>query len=107
MSEKRKRKTSIPNSLQPILWSADIGKLDIKKDKAYVIHQIFAYGTMKEIIWLFHTYAKKELITVFISCPYKDYFAARFYFVKNYILNLRDFVMNERRYVKNTPRDIR
>ena len=100
------KKTKVPKDFQPILWSADVNDLDIDKHKGYIIHQIFAYGRMKEILWLFHTYSKETLKRVFSTVPYKDYFPARFHFVKNYLLGLTKLVLNERRYVRNTPRDL-
>lgn len=98
---------SLPKQLQAILWSKDINHIDQKKDKEYIIHQIFAFGRIEDIIWLFKTYSSRELTKIFTSIPYKDYTAARFHFVKNYLLGLKNRNLNERLYVKNTPRDIR
>lgn len=95
---------SIPHSLQGVLWSADINKLDMEKDKGYIIHQILCYGALEEIRWLFQTYTEKEIVNTFISIPYKDYFPARFHYVKNIILNLEDQELDPRLYVKNIPR---
>lgn len=98
---------TIPPSLQPILWSADIKNLNLEKDKGYIIHQIFAYGKIEDILWVFQTYSKKEILKIFTTTPFKDYRAPRFSFVKNFILGLKDHHMNELLYVKNIPRDIR
>lgn len=97
----------LPSILQRVLWSSDVNKLHTDTDKTYIIHQIFSHGRMKEIRWLFETYTKKDIIAVFTKTPYKDYDPARFYFVKNYLLHLKSSELNERLYVKNTPRDIR
>jgi len=97
----------IPQALQSVLFSSDINKLNLKTDKTYIIHQIFSQGRMKDILWLFKTYSKNELTTVFTKKPYKDYESSRFYFIKNYILHLKNLQLNEKLYVKNTPRDIR
>ena len=102
----KRGKIKLPKPLQPILWSMDVDKLDIYRDKDYIIHQIFSYGRMEDILWLFHTYPKEILKHVFTTVPYKDYLAARFYFVKNYLLGLKRVFLNEQRYVKNTPRDL-
>lgn len=101
------RKNHPPKWLQGTLWSCGVGLLDIEKDKNYIIHQVFAYGTLEEILWLFKTYPKTALVKVFTTIPYKDYFAPRFSFIKNYFLGLKNLTMNENRYVKNIPRDIR
>lgn len=101
------RKKNPPKWLQGTLWSCSVGLLDIAKDKNYIIHQIFAYGTLEEILWLFKTYPKKTLVKVFTAVSYKDYLASRFNFIKNYLLGLKKLNINEDHYVKNTPRDIR
>lgn len=98
---------SIPPHLQALLWSVDIKNLDMEKDKSYIIHQIFAYGKLEDIIWVFRVYPKKEIIKTFTTIPFKDYSASRFLFIKKFVLGLKNDTMNELRYVKNTPRDIR
>lgn len=99
-------KGKVPKKLQGILWSADVADLDVQKNKAYIINQIFSYGRMEEIGWLFKTYSKKTLINVFTRQPIKDYAAARFHFVKDYLLGLKNQPFNKKHYVKNIPRDI-
>lgn len=99
-------KRKVPKKLQGILWSVDVNQLDLQKDKAYIINQIFTYGTMAEIHWLFNTYSKKTLLDVFIRQPIKNYSAVRFHFVKNYFLGIKNQPLNKKYYVKNIPRDI-
>ena len=43
---------TIPSSLQSILWSSNIKKLNVEKDKTYIIHQTLAYGDIQDIKWL-------------------------------------------------------
>lgn len=97
----------IPSRLQGVLWSSDIDTLDEEKDKVYIIHQIFSHGRMEDILWLFTIYSKPEIEEVFTEHPYKDYGESRFYFIKKYLLALKEKQMNESFYVKNTPRYIR
>src|SRR5437016_4170922 len=99
-------KKTIPKRLQPVLWSSSIESLDVERDKAYIIHQLFSHGRMEDMLWLFETYPKDELKEIFADHPYKDYDAARFNFVKKYLLGLNERDLNEKRYVKNTPRDL-
>lgn len=99
-------KAKVPKSLQGVLWSKDVNHLDLIKDKNYIIHQIFSYGNLEDIFWLFKIYSKKNLQNTFINIPYKDYEASRFNFVKNLILDLKNIKLNEQLYVKNTPRII-
>jgi len=96
----------ISEFLQPILWSNDIHKLDLEKDKNYIIHQVLAFGGIDAWQWLFKTYSKTEIISIFSSIPYKDYSAARYNLVKNHLLNLEDYQLNSLLYVRNTPRNI-
>ncbi len=98
---------TIPTHLQAVLWSVDIKRLNIEKDKGYIIHQIFAYGGWEDLLWVLGIYSKSEIINTFTAIPFKDYREKRFLFVKNFILGLKNYQMNELRYVKNIPRDIR
>jgi hypothetical protein len=93
-------KTAIPHSLQGILWSKSIEKIDINKDKTYIIHQILAYGDMEEIKWLFKVYKKNEIKDAFMNCPRNIYTRPVFLFVKNFILGIKKS-LNEKEYVKN------
>lgn len=88
-----------PKSLQPILWSADVNKLDIQKDKYYITHQVLIYGTLKEIRWLFQTYGLRTVVGVFLHEPARWYPKKMFYFIKNYILGLKNKNLNEENYV--------
>lgn len=99
-------KKLIPKKLQAVLWSIDTKNLEGNKDKVYIIHQILAYGNKDEILLLFKTYSKKEIINVFSSYPYKDYTNSRFHFIKNFLLSLNE-KLDEKYYVKNIPRNIR
>lgn len=94
----------IPKRLQAVLWSTDVKLLDLERDKGYIIHQIFSYGRLEDIQWVFKTYPKEEIKRVFINRPYKDYWPSRFHFVKQYLLGLTRYPLDERLYVKNTPR---
>ena len=98
---------SIPKEMQAVLWSVDVSHLEIEKDKRYIIHQMLSYGRMEDFKWVFRVYPKEEIIKVFTTFPYKDYTQSRFYFVKNFLLSLRNKSLNEKYYVKNIPRDIR
>ncbi len=91
---------------KPILWSKDIKKIDLKKDKVYIIHQILSYGTLNHIRDIFEIYSKEEVKKVFEKFPKKIYEPAVFYFVKNFILGLKNRKINEKKYFKISLRDI-
>ena len=96
----------IPANLQPILWSVGVDKLDLQKDKNYIVHQVLAYGTWEHLKWLFKTYPREEIEKVFVEKPTKDYVPAAFNFIKNYILDLADKNISAENYVRTFPRRI-
>jgi Cu/Ag efflux protein CusF len=97
---KTKFQKSIPSKFQPILWSKNVKDLDLKKDKVYIIHQILSYGNLEQIKWLFKVYKKEEIKKVFLKSPKKIYIPAVFYFIKNFILDLRKKRLKKEKYVK-------
>ena len=89
----------IPRSLQPILWSCDVGDLNLKKHKDYIINQVLMHGTFKQLKWLFDIYSKKELANSFLKTPQKVYTKPAFCFAKNFLLNLTNVKIDEEQYV--------
>jgi hypothetical protein len=90
----------IPSSLQPLLWSKGVEKLDEDRDKVYIIHQVLSYGDLKDLRQLFRIYNKKEVKEIFLRFPKKVYQPAVFYFVKNFILGLKKERLKKEDYVK-------
>lgn len=99
-------KKKLPKSFQSVFPSVPFGRLEIEKDKEYIIHQLFAFEGLKHWRYLFKTYSLKTLINVFIKKPAKIYPPATFNFVKNILLGLKDKSLRRERYVINTPRII-
>ncbi len=91
---------TIPQEFQPILWSKNVKDLDLEKDKNYIIHQILNYGNLSQIKWLFKVYKKEEIRRIFLKFPKRIYTPAMFYFVKNFILDLKKKQLREEKYVK-------
>ncbi len=89
---------TIPKNFQGVLWSVDINKLDLKRDAPYIIHQVLQYGTFEDIRWLFKVYTKKDIVSVFVKHPSKTYPKVVYYFVKNFILDLKKLSLNENSY---------
>ena len=98
--------TKVPKKLQAVLWSRDVSKLDAKKDKQYIIHQILAYGSWNHLKWLFKNYRVEEIRQVFIEHPAKDYTEKTFNFVKRIVLEISNKGIDKRFYVKTYPRII-
>lgn len=94
-----KKTTKIPKKFQGLLWSVDVGQLDLEKDKWYIIHQFLIYGFFEELKWLFKNYSKKEIIKVFVATPSKNYPDFIYHFVKNYLLGLKNINLDENDYV--------
>lgn len=46
-----------------MLWSVGVDKLDIDKNKGYVITQSLNYGSEKILKWLFENYSKAEIVS--------------------------------------------
>jgi hypothetical protein len=90
----------IPPTFQPFLWSKNVEKMDRDRDKIYIVHQILSYGGLKELRLLFRLYDKKEIREAFIKFPKRIYQPSVFYFVKNFILELRNRKLKEEDYVK-------
>jgi len=97
---------TVPPRLQSVLWSSNIYTINLKKDKTYIIHQILAYGDMEDIKWLFATYPRTTIKNIFTTTPYKDYRRSRFYFIKDFVMDLAQKPFPESSYVKNIPRAI-
>ena len=89
-----------PASLQGILWSKNFKKLNLQKDKIYIIHQVLSVGSLKEIQWLFKTFTKSEIAGVFKNFPQKIYTRSKFNFVKNFILDINER-LDEKKYFKS------
>lgn len=100
MKERLTKIRKIPRTFQPFLWSKNVGKMDRDRDKIYIIHQILSYGDLKDLRQLFKIYDRKEVGEVFTKYPKKIYQPSVFYFVKNFILDLRKKRVSENNYVK-------
>jgi len=97
----------IPARLQAILWSSDIEHLDLDYHKGYIIHQVLRFGSLDDIKWLLHIYGENKVQNVFLQHPNKSYFKKDFYFIKNYILGLKDKILDEDDYVTSIHGKIR
>lgn len=90
----------IPKSLQGALWSVDISKLDLEKDRPYIVNQILSYGTLDEISWLMKTYGRNVVKQVFLEQPMKVYTKQCFTLMKNVLFDLQQIHIPEEKYVQ-------
>ena len=99
--KKEKTLAKIPKTLQGILWSVSVDKLDLEDDKNYIIHQVLAYGTLEQIKWLFNVYGRQEVKETFSNEPTRVYDQPSFIFVKNVVLDLENASLDKKRYVQS------
>lgn len=87
--------------LKKLFWSVDFKKLDMMKDKGYIIHQTLAFGTLEEMKLLFNIYPAKEIQQIFLKRPQPLYSPQGLNFIQKYILQIKDTGLSKERYVKN------
>lgn len=64
ISRNKTRNRKPPRFLQSVLWSYDISKMDINKDKELIIQQVLNYGNWQALQWLFDNYKRCEIIKI-------------------------------------------
>ena len=64
-----KIKKKLPKSVENVLWSYDIDKIDFDLHKKLIISQVLNYGTSDATDWLFRTYELKEIWQVAEQIP--------------------------------------
>lgn len=58
-----------PKSVENVLWSYNIDKIDLDLHKKLIIAQVLNYGTKEATDWLFRTYNLGEIREVSESIP--------------------------------------
>ena len=51
----------VPKQFQRVLWSYDVNKMDLEKDKREIITQVLNYGTWEDLKLLYKLYSEKEI----------------------------------------------
>ena len=52
---------TVPQSMRPFLWSYDMTRIDMVKDKKRIITNILNLGTKEATDWLFSAFDKKDI----------------------------------------------
>ncbi len=79
---------SIPRFVAPCLWSCNINKLGLRKDKQLIITQVLNYGDEKRVRWLYSVYNEKDIKNV-VSHPNRGLWFDRVLNFWEIILNIR------------------
>lgn len=74
--------------------------MDLERDKAYIVNQVLAYGTLDEIRWLMKTYGKKTVKEVFLNQPMRVYTKPCFALMKNAMFDLKEVDIPEEKYIQ-------
>jgi len=82
----------------------DVRDLDLREDKALIIHQTLRYGNLAQLRWLFETYSEHTIREVFVSQPSKIYDGASLRFVCRILLNISEQDVSSYEYLSSTPR---
>ena len=56
-----KIKKKLPKSVENVLWSYDINKIDLVLHKKLIISQVLNFGTRDATDWLFRTYELEDI----------------------------------------------
>lgn len=64
---------SLPDFFRPILWSYDIRRIDVARDRKAIIVQALNYGDLEHWRWLVHTYGKEEIRKVLAGLPMTEF----------------------------------
>lgn len=54
-------KEKLPKSVQNVLWSYDVDRIDLEIHKKLIVAQVLNFGTQEATDWLFHTYSMAEI----------------------------------------------
>ena len=52
---------NMPTELKKYFWDTEFEKLDLEKNKRYIISRLYCYGDLKAIKWIKHTYTNKDI----------------------------------------------
>jgi len=64
-----KTKEKLPKSVESVLWSYDVNKIDLSLHKKLIISQVLNFGTRAATDWLFKTYELEEIRKIAEQIP--------------------------------------
>ncbi len=78
----------LPKSVQPFLWSSDLKKIDLQRDKKRIILNLLNLGSKKATDWLFIFYSKAVIKKTLINYGARGELSAKSLNYWNLILNI-------------------
>jgi len=83
----------LPKSFQRVLWSYDIDKIDVEKDKREIITQVLNYGTWDDLKLLYNLYSEESIKEV-VSHPRRGVWFEKVlnFWIKMFNIKIRDDV---------------
>lgn len=64
-----KSSSKFPEAVQACLWSYNIDKIDLRRDRREIITQVLNYGTWDAVKWLHEQYSDDEFREVLLHPP--------------------------------------
>jgi len=89
-----------PKWMQGVLWSVNVEKLDVDRNKSYVITQSLNHGNVKILEWIFKNFSKDEIVSEIIN-PMRGVWYPR---VLNYWQKKLEVKIPEEKYQKAIKR---
>ena len=62
---------SLPKFLKKYFWDVEPEKINLKKNKVYVLRRILNYGDGKAVAWMYNNFKKSEIKN--ILCGFRGY----------------------------------
>ncbi len=58
---RNKNKSKIPAEFKRYFWDIDFNKLDLKKQRNFILERLLNYGVLNTFGWIFHTFSNREV----------------------------------------------
>lgn len=58
----------MPEELKKYFWDTEFEKLDIQKNKRYIISRLYCYGDLKALRWIKENYSNEDIEDVARNC---------------------------------------
>lgn len=66
-------KIILPESFKPLLWSYDISRLDVERDKNRIVINAINYGDLSHWRWLVKVYLAEEVRRIIEATPASEF----------------------------------